>query len=169
MTRRLPGTIAGVTVVVAFGLWAGQGRGGDDKAWKAFIPDDAYRELVQREAKIIQESLKKLDEDTIKRARVGAVMIMGYAASHAAPSAKTNSEADTAQTLRDIVGAKAQEDRARMYAEQLATGKVSGSSKAAKRNWRGGDVSVPDLMDRSEEHTSELQSRGHLVCRLLLE
>src|SRR5437870_7264365 len=26
----------------------------------------------------------------------------------------------------------------------------------------------PDLV-RSEEHTSELQSRGHLVCRLLLE
>src|SRR5690625_5941553 len=25
------------------------------------------------------------------------------------------------------------------------------------------------LQDRSEEHTSELQSRGHLVCRLLLE
>src|SRR5690625_6173391 len=25
------------------------------------------------------------------------------------------------------------------------------------------------LTDRSEEHTSELQSRGHLVCRLLLE
>src|SRR5690625_5338500 len=25
------------------------------------------------------------------------------------------------------------------------------------------------LMGRSEEHTSELQSRGHLVCRLLLE
>src|SRR3989442_9279859 len=26
-----------------------------------------------------------------------------------------------------------------------------------------------DLQDRSEEHTSELQSRPHLVCRLLLE
>src|SRR5690625_5974445 len=25
------------------------------------------------------------------------------------------------------------------------------------------------FMQRSEEHTSELQSRGHLVCRLLLE
>src|SRR5690625_5692446 len=25
------------------------------------------------------------------------------------------------------------------------------------------------IEDRSEEHTSELQSRGHLVCRLLLE
>src|SRR5690625_1567411 len=28
---------------------------------------------------------------------------------------------------------------------------------------------VRDLYLRSEEHTSELQSRGHLVCRLLLE
>src|SRR2546429_4377586 len=27
----------------------------------------------------------------------------------------------------------------------------------------------PALQDRSEEHTSELQSRLHLVCRLLLE
>src|SRR5439155_26774605 len=26
-----------------------------------------------------------------------------------------------------------------------------------------------ELAQRSEEHTSELQSRGHLVCRLLLE
>src|SRR5690625_6265852 len=25
------------------------------------------------------------------------------------------------------------------------------------------------IVNRSEEHTSELQSRGHLVCRLLLE
>src|SRR5690625_5735855 len=27
----------------------------------------------------------------------------------------------------------------------------------------------PFFKNRSEEHTSELQSRGHLVCRLLLE
>src|SRR5215510_15579298 len=27
----------------------------------------------------------------------------------------------------------------------------------------------PGLSSRSEEHTSELQSRGHLVCRLLLD
>src|SRR5207253_5542406 len=36
-----------------------------------------------------------------------------------------------------------------------------------------GDVRVPGpdvrAVLRSEEHTSELQSRGHLVCRLLLE
>src|SRR5690625_6080355 len=34
----------------------------------------------------------------------------------------------------------------------------------------GATGSVGDvLLSRSEEHTSELQSRGHLVCRLLLE
>src|SRR5205809_7331695 len=32
----------------------------------------------------------------------------------------------------------------------------------------GGDV-FEDSLERSEEHTSELQSRLHLVCRLLLE
>src|SRR5690625_2766458 len=31
----------------------------------------------------------------------------------------------------------------------------------------GGEIAVH--LDRSEEHTSELQSRGHLVCRILLE
>src|SRR5690625_5627923 len=31
------------------------------------------------------------------------------------------------------------------------------------------DVDTAPLHQRSEEHTSELQSRGHLVCRLLLE
>src|SRR5207253_4829388 len=35
---------------------------------------------------------------------------------------------------------------------------------------RFGEVHCADIMSRrSEEHTSELQSRGHLVCRLLLE
>src|SRR5690625_7073139 len=32
-----------------------------------------------------------------------------------------------------------------------------------------GDDPVRGPLERSEEHTSELQSRGHLVCRLLLE
>src|SRR5207253_9913888 len=36
-----------------------------------------------------------------------------------------------------------------------------------RRQHRGGGVAAVD--HRSEEHTSELQSRGHLVCRLLLE
>src|SRR5258707_8161942 len=33
----------------------------------------------------------------------------------------------------------------------------------------GMPVARPELLTRSEEHTSELQSRQYLVCRLLLE
>src|SRR5439155_5111524 len=40
----------------------------------------------------------------------------------------------------------------------LARNRVLERSRARRRGGR-----------RSEEHTSELQSRGHLVCRLLLE
>src|SRR2546429_1573406 len=35
--------------------------------------------------------------------------------------------------------------------------------------WYAADVAVKGDRLRSEEHTSELQSRLHLVCRLLLE
>src|SRR5690625_5925274 len=51
---------------------------------------------------------------------------------------------------------------------------VSGSRRSATRNFsagapfRGAESGV-STKRRSEEHTSELQSRGHLVCRLLLE
>src|SRR5207253_10605941 len=37
------------------------------------------------------------------------------------------------------------------------------------RDWRSPWFGPLDSRVRSEEHTSELQSRGHLVCRLLLE
>src|SRR5437899_9573673 len=36
-------------------------------------------------------------------------------------------------------------------------------------NWTETDPGTAGLPDRSEEHTSELQSLRHLVCRLLLE
>src|SRR5439155_26969762 len=45
------------------------------------------------------------------------------------------------------------------------------SSTKSPRPWVATTRSCDRLMNlrRSEEHTSELQSRGHLVCRLLLE
>src|SRR5690625_7122728 len=56
------------------------------------------------------------------------------------------------------------------------TGATRTASTAAPGAFRGGRRRVGHLlahcasrMSRSEEHTSELQSRGHLVCRLLLE
>src|SRR2546422_6271656 len=46
-----------------------------------------------------------------------------------------------------------------------------GIRPAARRAMRAPDTTQPILTAerRSEEHTSELQSRLHLVCRLLLE
>src|SRR6266702_5998134 len=42
-------------------------------------------------------------------------------------------------------------------------------SAAAAREWRDRSDSRRGRAHRSEEHTSELQSRGQLVCRLPLE
>src|SRR5690625_4561295 len=48
-------------------------------------------------------------------------------------------------------------------------GGLLGAAKAYDTVARLGVVTDTDDAQRSEEHTSELQSRGHLVCRLLLE
>src|SRR3989442_5028549 len=52
--------------------------------------------------------------------------------------------------------------RARCREDLLHPGTRSGS-------WRGPWRRDPERVPRSEEHTSELQSRPHLVWRLLLE
>src|SRR5207253_10310861 len=44
-------------------------------------------------------------------------------------------------------------------------GRRRSTSRGASSTWSGTRTGCR----RSEEHTSELQSRGHLVCRLLLE
>src|SRR5436305_8527432 len=43
------------------------------------------------------------------------------------------------------------------------------SAPSTGRRWRRGGRPRRGRRSRSEEHTSELQSRPHLVCRLLLE
>src|SRR3712207_7645895 len=53
-------------------------------------------------------------------------------------------------------------------AEAMANG-LSPSSGRARRTYCPGVRWVPTSGVRSEEHTSELQSRQYLVCRLLLE
>src|SRR5205809_1492537 len=64
-------------------------------------------------------------------------------------------------------------NKAERYAARFAAKEAA--FKALGTGWRNGvrwlDVEVRNLPSgkRSEEHTSELQSRLHLVCRLLLE
>src|SRR5207253_4814990 len=51
----------------------------------------------------------------------------------------------------------------------FGVGSASPSALDAGRDPHAAAVLILPRADRSEEHTSELQSRGHLVCRLLLE
>src|SRR5690349_24253545 len=52
---------------------------------------------------------------------------------------------------------------------RFAVGDVAGSAAVAGIGRRRGEREGESNGDRSEEHTSELQSRRDLVCRLLLE
>src|SRR5687768_17947948 len=66
---------------------------------------------------------------------------------------------------------------AAMISWSSASSRTGGGSWVLCRMWSGSadagsrmaDRSTPAAFQRSEEHTSELQSRLHLVCRLLLE
>src|SRR2546422_9166119 len=63
------------------------------------------------------------------------------------------------------------EARGRGFLQRI--GEIRHGDPIPPRDFRKGErklreVTMPDL-SRSEEHTSELQSRLHLVCRLLLE
>src|SRR5439155_8642027 len=62
---------------------------------------------------------------------------------------------------RERIHAAAQRRRSDVHADRRSEHLAGG--KHANRETTERDP------DRSEEHTSELQSRGHLVCRLLLE
>src|SRR2546422_4352532 len=65
---------------------------------------------------------------------------------------------------------------ASLYGARAGNGVINITTKSGRRASEGVTFSVrseggvSDIeRDRSEEHTSELQSRLHLVCRLLLE
>src|SRR5207253_10871122 len=77
--------------------------------------------------------------------------------------------AEAARGVDGPVGDRTRIPRAR--AQSLANGRTLTASTARghARDQRERIVTMPSRFSRSEEHTSELQSRGHLVCRLLLE
>src|SRR2546422_1823548 len=58
----------------------------------------------------------------------------------------------------------------RSFAVGVASAMALGALLARRLDGVTGDVlGAGDAIERSEEHTSELQSRLHLVCHLLLE
>src|SRR5690625_1637438 len=75
---------------------------------------------------------------------------------------------DRDTTLAILAGFK--HNRRVMIQGYHGTGKSTHIEQVAARlNWPCIRINLDSHVSRSEEHTSELQSRGHLVCRLLLE
>src|SRR5256885_9636090 len=65
--------------------------------------------------------------------------------------------------FRSLIITQSAEIRARLRADLAAAPHLELREESA------GSAAAPDVVIRSEEHTSELQSPCNLVCRLLLE
>src|SRR5437870_12958413 len=72
-------------------------------------------------------------------------------------------QAAVAEAARKAKETKAAAAKGKVFTEDDLAGLRGGVSVVGTEN------NKQDQPKRSEEHTSELQSRGHLVCRLLLE
>src|SRR3712207_7591629 len=74
-------------------------------------------------------------------------------------------------TLFRSVGGHAVGQGGGVGADEAEQRRAAGGLPGQSEEVQAGDVGHPGLMAdlRSEEHTSELQSRQYLVCRLLLE
>src|SRR5690625_6476655 len=84
-------------------------------------------------------------------------------------------------TLLNIMGGLDRPDAGQIYWNRSSINDWTSDKLAEERNRQVGFIFqfhhlLPEFnalenvyLPRSEEHTSELQSRGHLVCRLLLE
>src|SRR3989338_10138501 len=70
-------------------------------------------------------------------------------------------------SLLHLAGRFAAKEAVMKALSQLDPGRVLAMNQIEVRNDRWGRPHI--LLHRSEEHTSELQSQFHLVCRLLLE
>src|SRR6266508_2849443 len=89
-----------------------------------------------------------------------------------------NGSGPTVLVREDMDALPVEERTGLAYASKVTTKDDSGATVSVMHAC-GHDVHMTSLVgaatllakakDRSEEHTSELQSRGHLVCRLLLE
>jgi cytochrome c556 len=76
LSRGLP---AGLGLAALVWL-AGTGPAGEDKeaVWKPVMPESAYKELLKRAAKAMQDDLDSKDKDDVSRGQVAAVRVAAY-------------------------------------------------------------------------------------------
>jgi hypothetical protein len=116
--------LAGVVLGAACWLGIRPGLAGGDKAavWKPILPAAVYKDLVAREAKILEDSLEgNPSEDKIARARLAALMIAGFSLSAEAGSPQAASVEQLAIRLAKMLAAKSKLAEARKLAATLAT------------------------------------------------
>src|SRR5690625_5358606 len=82
---------------------------------------------------------------------------------------KVDSETKNESTIASVLTKKFEQLGLEVIEDDSAekTGHGAGNLICNLAGTSANNESIPEI--RSEEHTSELQSRGHLVCRLLLE
>src|SRR5690625_6106848 len=85
-----------------------------------------------------------------------------YARTRAAKSSITSHQ----QTLRSNTCESAQQAGTKQLQKEMRRAMTIQTSN--QNNLHVAQMEYEYRLERSEEHTSELQSRGHLVCRLLL-
>src|SRR5207253_3966750 len=81
-------------------------------------------------------------------------------------------DSDRRRLLVEAESRKARRNKVSDEIARLKKEKQDASGLIAEMKQLAGEIQELDekaKASRSEEHTSELQSRGHLVCRLLLE
>src|SRR5690606_41929392 len=97
--------------------------------------------------------------------------VSSFADQRALPSFPTRRSSDLRRwhPANDYYGLSALEAARLAVSSDRAMAEWNRSTFGRDNGVPAGIVSVKDFVSRSEEHTSELQSRENLVCRLLLE
>src|SRR5688572_25108040 len=121
----------------------------------------------------VKEELSRLDikKSSVRKAEVSAMLRFAGGLHIISGRIVIEAEVDLASTARRLRAAIAE-----VYGHQSEIIVVSGSglrrgNRYVVRVVRDGEALARQtgLLDRSEEHTSELQSQSNVVCRLLLE
>src|SRR5437870_11485685 len=135
-----------------------------------------FRTRTRRAVALVRSSLESAPSDFMMAATFVS-SAEKYASSPYPRSAACSVPASTNVSIRSTLPATSPVERRYSVIAALASRSrigrwLKGSGNTApSTKCRYFSIAAPDGMNRarSEEHTSELQSRGHLVCRLLLE
>jgi hypothetical protein len=144
MSMMIRGALVAGILALALAFLAGPATGGGEKErWKKSISGDAFKQLVEDEAKIIQEKLKSKDEDDIKRAEFGAMMVAGYALSRDKADKNSNAVGGQAAALLKAIRTK---------------GKIAEARKLADGLTKATDGKAPDKIDTGNLDVAEIMN-----------